>query len=102
MRVVSDYAAVRAEMEKRGFWKKFAESSLPIRTVIGDLEVFYEQRGYAKPESNFIVWFRFEKHEQDRYQNLVQELARRCPDGGVELMQFLARKTGQRRVTDGQ
>jgi hypothetical protein len=95
MKVVKDYPVVRAELQKRGLWEKFAETSMPIRMVVGDLEVFYEQRGSQKPAVDFIAWFRFEARERDRYENLVRELARRSPDGSAELVKFLQRKTGE-------
>lgn len=95
MKLVNDYPVVQAELEKRGLWEMFAETSMPIRMVVGDLEVFYEQRGSQKPAVDFIAWFRFEATERDMYENLVRELARRSPDGGVELLKFLQRKTGE-------
>ena len=71
-------------------WELFAGADLPIRTIHGDPEVFYEQFGYPEPQMNFLVWFWYQEHERDAYENLVREIARRSPDGGVSLLKNIA------------
>jgi hypothetical protein len=92
MKVVTNYAEVRAEMEKRGLWEFFSHAKQHNRMVTRDLEVFFGQFDYPEPEKNFLVWFRYEEHERATYEHLVQVVTEKGndPDGLWEMEKFLA------------
>ena len=92
MKVVKDYVAVKAELEKRGLWGLFSSMKQHNRTLTRDLEVFYGQFDYPEPRCNFLVWFRYEEQERDVYENLVQHLTEGGNDAAAfgEINKFLA------------